>query len=391
MPEGAARLTDAGAGVGLRALSRQFAAVAAAHDRDASFPTGNIAAMHQAGLLGLTVPQRYGGQGAGLAKAAEAIGIVAEDCASTALIFAMQLLKHAGFARHGVWTEALRERLGREAVEAGALVNTLQVEPDLGSPRRGGLPATTVERLPDGSAILNGRKIYSTGAPGLRWMDVWARSADEPAMVGHVLVPADAPGVQIIETWDHHGMRATGSHDVVFTNVHLPPGHAEGLRLQADWPPDADQAAWNAAGIGALYTGVARAARDWIVTFLQTRTPTSLGAPLATLPRMQERVGEIEMLLATNARLIASVAEQTDRGAPPTPGESGLVKAMVIENAVRTVDAAASLAGNHAHSRANAIERHLRDGRSGPVQAPQADAVWTGVGRGVLQRGMGGG
>ncbi len=127
------------------------------------------------------------------------------------------------------------------------------------------------------------------------------------------------------------------------------------------------------------------------MTFLQTRTPTSLGAPLATLPRMQERVGEIEMLLATNARLIASVAEQTDRGAPPTPGESGLVKTMVIENAVRTVDAAASLAGNHAHSRANAIERHLRDVRSGPVQAPQADAVWTGVGRGVLQRVSGGG
>ncbi len=123
MPEGAARLTDAGAGVGLRALSRQFAAVAAAHDRDASFQPATSRPLHQAGLLGLTVPQRYGGQGAGLAKAAEAIGIVAEGCASTALIFAMQLLKHAGFARHGVWTEALRERLGREAVEAGALVN----------------------------------------------------------------------------------------------------------------------------------------------------------------------------------------------------------------------------------------------------------------------------
>jgi alkylation response protein AidB-like acyl-CoA dehydrogenase len=386
MPEGATRLVEADRDADLRALSRQFAAVAAVHDRDASFPHDNIAALHRAGLLGLTVPRRYGGGGAGLAEAAEAIGIIAEGCASTALVFAMQLFKQAGFARHGIWTEALRARVGTDAVQHGALVNTLRVEPELGSPTRGGLPATVARRLPDGSAILNGHKIYSTGAPGLRWMDVWARSADEPALVGHVLVPADAPGVRIVETWDHHGMRATGSHDVVFTDVHLPQGHVEGLRPPAQWSPDPEQQAWNAAGLGALYTGVARAARDWVVTFLQTRTPTALGAPLATLPRMQEKIGEIEMLLTANDRLIGSIAEQTDRDGPPSPSESGLVKTMIMENAVRAVDAAASLAGNHAHARANAIERYLRDVRSGPVQVPQPDAAWLGAGRAVLQR-----
>ena len=60
--------------------------------------------------------------------------------------------------------------------------------------------------------------------------------------------------------------------------------------------------AWNAAGIGAIYTGIARAARDWVVDFLRHRVPTGLGAPLSTLPRAQEKVGEIEMLLAANAR-----------------------------------------------------------------------------------------
>jgi alkylation response protein AidB-like acyl-CoA dehydrogenase len=173
---------------------------------------------------------------------------------------------------------------------------------------------------------------------------------------------------------------------VVFTDVHLPAGHMKGLRPPAQWSPDPEQQAWNAAGLGALYTGVARAARDWIVTFLQTRVPTGLGAPLATLPRMQEKVGEIEMLLTANDRLISSIAMQTDRDGPPSPSESAVVKTMIMENAVRAVDVAASLAGNHAHARANAIERHLRDVRSGPVQVPQPDAAWLGAGRAVLQR-----
>jgi alkylation response protein AidB-like acyl-CoA dehydrogenase len=144
------------------------------------------------------------------------------------------------------------------------------------------------------------------------------------------------------------------------------------------------QSAWNAAGMAAIYTGIARAARDWAVDFLRRRVPRGLGAPLATLPRAQEKVGEIEMLLSANARLIGSVASETDYGSPPSPDESALIKIMAIENAIRAVELAASLAGNHAHARANPIERHIRDVRSGRVQAPQADAAHVAAGRSVL-------
>jgi alkylation response protein AidB-like acyl-CoA dehydrogenase len=136
--------------------------------------------------------------------------------------------------------------------------------------------------------------------------------------------------------------------------------------------------------MAAIYTGIARAARDWVAEFLRRRVPSGLGAPLATLPRTQEKVGEIEMLLSANARLIGSVATETDYGSPTSPNESALIKAMAIENAIRAVELAASLAGNHAHARANPIERHIRDVRSGRVQAPQADAAHVAAGRSVL-------
>ena len=90
------------------------------------------------------------------------------------------------------------------------------------------------------------------------------------------------------------------------------------------------------------------------------------------------------MLLSANDRLIASIATEIDDGLPTKPNESALIKAMVIENAIRAVELAASLAGNHAHAKANAIERHIRDVRSGRVQAPQADAAFVAAGRRVL-------
>lgn len=368
----------------LQALSHAFAADAAWHDSQARFPAANIARLHEAGLLALTVAKRYGGGGAGLVDICRVLGILAEGCASTTLILAMQLFKQAALARAGLWPEAVQARVSIEAVEHAALINSLRVEPDLGSPTRGGLPATMIRRTSDGGWMLSGHKIFSTGAPGLRWMDVWARTQDDPARVGHVLVPSDAPGIRILETWDHIGMRATCSHDVVFTDVPVTDDYVA-MRTLADWR-DADpaQAAWNAAGMAAIYTGIARAARDWVADFLRQRVPTALGKPLATLPRAQEKVGEIQMLLSANARLIASVATETDFGSPPSPNESALIKAMAIENAIRAVELAASLAGNHAHARANPIERHIRDVRSGRVQAPQADVAHLTAGRGVL-------
>jgi alkylation response protein AidB-like acyl-CoA dehydrogenase len=370
----------------LLALRRKFSASAARYDAQGCFPDANIEELHRAGLLALTVPRRYGGSGAGLREASRALGVIAEGCASTALILAMQVFQQATLARSELWPEPVRARLATEAVADGALMNALRVEPALGSPSRGGLPATIVRRG-DRGWILTGHKVFSTGAPGLRWLNVWARTDEEPARVGYVLVRGDASGIRIAETWDHLGIRATCSHDVIFTGVPVEEAHIA-VRPQSDWRrPDATQMAWNAAGISAIYTGVARAARDWVADFLCHRVPTGLGAPLATLLRAQEKVGEMEMLLSANARLIASVAADTDAGSPPDAGESALIKAMVVENAIRAVDLAASLAGNHAHARANAIERHIRDVRSGRIQAPQADAAFVISGREVLLSG----
>lgn len=361
-----------------------FVAILAEHatvvDRDGRIPFDSLEALQAEGLLALTARVSDGGEEAGLARVADIVQRAGRGCASTALILAMQLT-HLRHSARSDWPEHLRAQIGRSAGRFGALINALRVEPALGTPARGGLPETMARRTPEGW-LLSGRKIYSTGSTALTWMLVFARTDDAIPRTGLFLVPARSGGIRIEESWDHLGLRGSGSHDVVFEDVALPLDHAVDLRAPADWARrDAEGAAWNALLISALYTGVAEAARDWIVEFLRERAPANLGAPLATLPRMQEAVGRIEALLFTNNRLIAGAAADTDAGRAPTQAESGLLKTVTTANAIEAVEEAVKLAGNHGLSRANPLERHLRDVLCSRIHTPQPDVAFTQAGR----------
>ncbi len=352
-------------------------------DRSGSFPWESLDILQRERVLALTARREDGGEAAGLRRVSELVRDVGRGCASTGLILGMQLI-HLRHAACSDWPEYLKAHIGRGAGRFGSLINALRVEPALGTPARGGLPETTARRTGEGWAI-TGRKIYSTGAPGLAWMLVFARTDEAEPRMGLFLVPARSPGVRIEETWDQLGLRGSGSHDVVFDDVQVPDDYAVDLRAPAAWKRrDADAAAWSSTVVAALYTGVADAARDWIVEFLRNRTPANLGASLATLPRMQEAVGRIEALLIVNRRLIAAAAAETDAGRPPSIEESGLIKTVAAENAIEAVETAVKLAGNHALSRSHALERHLRDVLCARIHTPQPDAAFTAAGRQAL-------
>ena len=362
-------------------LASEFAARAAQHDRDASFPFENFKELSEAGLLALTVPTALGGAGAGARDAARIIGIFGKADPSTALVLSMHYIQHLVMARSTRWPGRLSRKLAREAVEGVALINALRVEPDLGSPARGGLPATIARKTETGWR-LSGRKIYSTGAPILKWYAVWAKTDEPETRVGLFLVPAGLPGTRIVETWDHLGLRASGSHDVVFEDVVFPLDHEIDVRKPDEWRvPDFTQSTVHAIFVAAIYDGIARAARDWLIDFLKSRVPSNLGAPLATLPRVQEVVGGIEARLAVNARLIDSFAGDFDDGVLLSASESNIVKLTVTNNAVAVIEAALSLTSNHGLTRANPLERHYRDVLCGRVHTPQDDATRSIAGR----------
>jgi alkylation response protein AidB-like acyl-CoA dehydrogenase len=365
----------------LQDLTADFATRAALHDAEASFPFENFARLHDLGLLGLTVPHSRGGRDASLAEARAVIEATARGDASTALVLVMQLLFQRMVAQDEGWPEALRDRIGREAVESGALINALSVEPELGTPQRGGLPATVGVRAGEGWR-LSGRKRFSTGIPLLTWLAVVGRTDEAEPRMGLFVVRRDAPGISVVETWNHLGMRATHSHDVVFDDTPVEPGHFVPMRPFAERA--AGSQAWAWVLLASLYNAVAEVARDWLVGFLKERTPTNLGAPLSTLPRMQEAVGRIEALLYANRTLLDSLTARIDADGPVGPTEGTLVKYLVTGNAVDAVTQALELTGNHGLSRNNPLERHYRDVLCSRVHTPQNDVILTGAGRAAL-------
>jgi alkylation response protein AidB-like acyl-CoA dehydrogenase len=364
-------------------LTRKFAATAEEYDRKAVFPRENFEELNRAGLIGLTVGKEFGGRGAGLSEGLRVLGAVAKGEPSTALILFMTYAYHSAPKRTQTWPKHVYEKIAREAASEVSLIGGLRVEPELGTPVRGGMPKTEARRSTQGW-LLSGSKIYSTGSTGLRWFAVWAKTNEPEPRVGNFLVRSDSPGIRIEPVWDHLGMRATVSHEVFFENTPVPEDHAVDVRAPSAWAPQPGETAlslWNALSISTIYDGVARAARDWLAQYLKDRVPTNLGAALSTLPRVQEKFGEIEALLYANRVLIKDAAKRAEAGEIVTATEANLVKYVATGNAIRAVEIGLELTGNPGLSRKNPLERHYRDVLCSRIHSPQNDTILVGAGR----------
>jgi alkylation response protein AidB-like acyl-CoA dehydrogenase len=374
-------------------VAARLAERAEQHDREGSFPFEGIEQVHAAGLLTATVGAQYGGPDAGLPTVVEILRVLGSADPSVALVTAMTLFTHAAQSVSGSWPERHYRRLLEDSATAPALVNALRVEPELGTPARGGLPATTARQDPDtGDWLLTGQKIFSTGAVGLRWLAVWARTDEETPRVGSFLVRADepghTPGVRIEPTWDHLGLRASRSDDVFFDDVRIPADATSGLVDPTATDPRRDPGlvVWNNLGLTALYLGVAQAARDWLITFLNERTPSGLGKPLATVPRFHAEVGQIEAQLIAAVDLVSALALRFDSGDPEAARHAPAAKLIGTRAAIDAVQRAVALIGNNALTRRNPLERHLRDVLCSRVHTPQDDSILAGLGQAALAR-----
>lgn len=371
------------------ALGDVFAETAADHDRTRRLPEANFAALHRAGLLELTVAREHGGLGGRLAEAQAVVSAVARGEASTGLILAMHYshMRHASVG--GRWPRRLVERITGENRRRVALINSAQVEPRIGSPSHGHPPETIARRSGD-RWLITGHKRYTTGIGLLSWVSVLAITDEPEPRIASFLVPTDAPGLQIVETWDAAGLRASASHDIVLHDVAVPAEDIIDPRpASAGLQRDPAQMAWYFTLIGAVYHGVARAAGDWVRGFAASYAPGSLGAPIATLPRIEDGIGEIELRLALNRRLLRSVAEEADAG-PGEGVEAAIVKHAVIDNAVAVTALALDLAGNPGLSRDNPLERHHRDALCGRAHAPQNNMIRSLAAKAAFKRAAGG-
>lgn len=366
-------------------LGKRFALTARHYDETGEFPFANFDALHEAGLLGLVTAREHGGLGGGLTEALVVVSAIARGEPSTALVLSMHYNQHYSLRTSAKWPAHLIERVTRANREGVALINAAQVEPRVGSPSHGSLPETIARRVGDHWRI-TGHKTYATGIPLLRWVSVLAVTDEPVPRLGSFLVPTSADGIRVEKTWNATGMRATNSDDLILDDVAVPledvldiAPASEGLKR------DERMGAWYFSLVPSIYDGAACGARDWLIEFTTTRSPASLGAPLSTVPRIQDGLGQIEVLLTVNRRLLRSIAEDFDAGRPFGP-DAAAVKHTVIENAIAVTTLALELGGNPGISRDNPLERHHRDALSGKAHAPQNNLIRTMLAKAALSR-----
>jgi len=372
-----------------RALAAEVATRADAADRAGALPAEDVAALRDAGYLALPVPVEFGGRGASLLTCVAAQMALAQGSASTALVAAMQhqVIGHQRETRG--WRPDAYEQIMGEAV-AGGLLNHLGSEPQMGSPSRGGLPATTAEPTPDGQRLfINGHKTWCSGGRHLTHLLVRVRVGEEAGVVLVRQELAGVPGLEWLETWQGAlGLRASDSHDAVFRNVVAP---REALIEVGD--ARAAPNVWFATLLAAVYLGTALAARDAVIRYALERTPSALGRPIATLPSIQRQIGEIDVVLSAARALLLEVAgEWSGAGGRSGAGDRGAFMARVAaaKAAVTTAahDATAKalqVAGGAGITRALPLERLFRDVRPAAMQPPAGDTAYEMVGRAALR------
>ncbi len=231
--------------------------------------------------------------------------------------------------------------------------------------------------------VLDGNKVFATGSPAATHFSANARGVGGPfdGSLVTAVVPANAPGVEVIDDWDGMGMRASGSGQVRFRSVRLGadalllPGGPWGGFSAAALQGRAFGNVGNLAAIG----GIAEAARDAAVERVRSQGRVS-EAPLARRPTVQQSLGELEADLGGLRSVLRELGEEADLRAADRTSDLAeayrfmasfqTAKVQVNRLSQRVVDRSLDLAGGSGYRESNAASRYYRDVRAGAFMQP---------------------
>lgn len=337
----------------IEAIGPLFAAEAAERDANDRFVAEHYPVLKDRGVISAMVPAELGGGGASHSTMAGMLRHLARYDGSTALALSMhQHLVAAQVFNHFQGKPApILDRVARERI---VLVST---------GARDWLESTGGARAAEGGYLVSARKAFASGAPA---GDVAVTSVpyEDPEagwQVLHFGVPLSAPGVSIQADWEAHGMRATGSHTIVFDEVFVPEGAITLRRPRGEF-----HGIWNvivAAAmplIAGVYVGLADAAAELALPLARRR---------ADDPTVQWAVGEMQSAVvvagALHDRMVALTDDLHFVPSIELSSEVLALKSKVIEEATRAVEAAIEAAGGPGYYRRTGLERIRRDVRAG--------------------------
>ncbi|MEU4446142.1 SfnB family sulfur acquisition oxidoreductase [Actinosynnema sp. NPDC050801] len=352
-------------------LSGRFAKGAAERDALRRLPRAELDELSASGLLGITVPAEHGGPDLSWTTVLEVFRLLAVGDPNIAQVP----------QNHFVYVNVLRQRgsAGQQAfffgeVLAGRRFGNAQSE---AGTRHVQDYRTRLLPHPDGGFVLDGTKHYCTGALFAHWIPVLAKDGDDRVVVAYV--PADAPGVEVVDDWEGMGQRTTASGTVHLRQVRVPAEHVVPHHLTFTGPQlhGARAQALHAA----IEVGLARSALSEAADFVRTKSRPWFEAGVeraADDPLTVQRFGELEvrvraaeaLLVAAGAALDSAGAALDDRSAAAASIAVAAAKAFAEPVALETSSALFEVSGTRSVLDGLNLHRHWRNARTHTLHDP---------------------
>ncbi|ABZ83671.1 butyryl-coa dehydrogenase [Heliomicrobium modesticaldum Ice1] len=336
----------------------EVAAAAEGVDREHRFPRETIAKMGELGLLGLTIPEEYGGSGGDYLSYVLMIEELAKVCASTAVIVAV----HTGLACTSIacfGTEAQREKY-LAPLAAGEIIGAYALtEPNAGSDAA----SLTLMASDEGEYWrLNGNKVFITNASEAGLFITFVRT--DPASRGAegitcLIVERDTPGMTVSRPVEKMGLNGSVTCELHFDNALVPKENVlgdvgQGFKVAMQLL-DGGRIAIAAQGLG-----IAEGALEYALRYIRQRE--QFGRPIAANQGIQWMVADLATEVDA-ARLLVYRAAWLKTMGKPHGKEAAMAKKFATDTAMRVTSDCVQLLGGYGYTREYPVERYMRDAK----------------------------
>jgi butyryl-CoA dehydrogenase len=346
----------------IQSMAREFAEseikpIAEEIDRDGRFPHETVKRMGELGLLGIAVPEAWGGSGADTVSYVVALIEIARHCASHAVVMSVNnSLFCDPVLKFG--SDAQRERFLRPFAAGHQIGCFALTEPQAGSDARNQHTLAT----PGGDHyVLNGRKAFVTNGREAAAALVFAQTDRAPGHRGisAFLIEKGTPGFLVPKTEDKLGLRASDTAEFVFEDCRVPvanrlgpEGQGFGIALSA---LDAGRI-----GIAAQAVGIAEGA--WARAVAYARERRAFGVPIGEHQMVQWMLADMTTAIEGARLLTLRAAVLKDQGKSFTTA-AAMAKLFAAETAMKVTTDAVQVHGGYGFIREYQVERHFRDAK----------------------------
>jgi alkylation response protein AidB-like acyl-CoA dehydrogenase len=340
-----------------RLFEDKFTERAAEIDRTGEFPWDNHKVLTEAGLVGLNIPEAYGGGGADSVTHCLLVEEVARVCASTSLIPAVNKLATLPILFAG--SEEQRQRFLPPIADGAALASYCLTEPGSGSDAA----AMRSRAVRDGDDyLLNGTKRFITGG-GVSKLYVYYAVTDPGAGSGGItafVLEDSMPGFEIGKHEDKLGIRGSPTTEVLCNDVRVPAANRLGEDGEG-FPLALRALDHSRIAIGAQAVGIAQGAFDFALGYTGQRQ--QFGQAIADFQGIQFMLADMAMQIEAARTLVYQAAAKADRGDEDLTFFGAASKCFASDVAMRVTTDAVQLLGGYGYIKEFPLERMLRDAK----------------------------